>query len=229
MKRHSWFSYCLFFCVHDTKHILRVCFSTLWMVVHISNILLHFNTVRLVIIHSGLILFCVDSMDLLRLLHTIHKSFDSFDNKCFLIWLEFQDKQLINLLFSNFSSNYLFNLFFFFFFSFCLNVLLTHGLMGLLLRFISIEHHLAFAAAMIVRFITRRFIGEYDPNVEKVYSFNTIMDNESVLFEILDAKSDQLNVSNININIFIVCIPFLTHCVVYFLSYFRWSFHTILF
>lgn len=49
--------------------------------------------------------------------------------------------------------------------------------------------------AMVVRFITRRFIGEYDPNLEKVYSFNTIMDNEAVLFEILDAKSGQLNVS----------------------------------
>lgn len=50
---------------------------------------------------------------------------------------------------------------------------------------------------MVVRFITRRFIGEYDPNLEKIYSFNTIMDNETVLFEILDAKSGQLNVSNI--------------------------------
>lgn len=49
--------------------------------------------------------------------------------------------------------------------------------------------------AMVVRFITRRFIGEYDPNLEKIYSFNTIMDNETVLFEILDAKSGQLNVS----------------------------------
>lgn len=49
-------------------------------------------------------------------------------------------------------------------------------------------------AAMVVRFITRRFIGEYDPNLEKVYSFSTIIDNEMVLFEILDAAG-QLNVS----------------------------------
>lgn len=48
---------------------------------------------------------------------------------------------------------------------------------------------------MVVRFITRRFIGEYDPNLEKVYTFSTIMDNEPYLFEILDAKSGQLNVS----------------------------------
>lgn len=49
--------------------------------------------------------------------------------------------------------------------------------------------------AMVVRFITRRFIGEYEKKMEKIYSFNTIMDNEAVLFEILDAKSGQLNVS----------------------------------
>lgn len=48
---------------------------------------------------------------------------------------------------------------------------------------------------MVVRFITRRFIGEYDPNLEKIYSFSTIIDNEMVLFEILDAAG-QLNVSN---------------------------------
>lgn len=47
---------------------------------------------------------------------------------------------------------------------------------------------------MVVRFITRRFIGEYDPNLEKIYSFSTIIDNEMVLFEILDAAG-QLNVS----------------------------------
>ena len=41
-------------------------------------------------------------------------------------------------------------------------------------------------AALVVRFITRRYIGEYDPNLEKVYTFHTMMDNEMVLFEILD-------------------------------------------
>lgn len=52
-----------------------------------------------------------------------------------------------------------------------------------------------FIAAMVVRFITRRFIGEYDPNFEKVYTFSTIIDDEMVLFEILDAAG-QLNVSS---------------------------------
>lgn len=47
---------------------------------------------------------------------------------------------------------------------------------------------------MVVRFITNRFIGEYDPNLEKIYPFNTIVDNEMVSFEILDAAG-QLNVS----------------------------------
>lgn len=46
----------------------------------------------------------------------------------------------------------------------------------------------------MVRFITRRFIGEYDPNLEQVYAHSTIMDNEAVLFEILDAAG-HLNVN----------------------------------
>lgn len=51
-------------------------------------------------------------------------------------------------------------------------------------------------SAMVVRFITRRFIGEYDPNLERVYTFNTLVDNELVLFEILDAAGQ--NVSRFN-------------------------------
>lgn len=43
-----------------------------------------------------------------------------------------------------------------------------------------------FCLALVVRFITRRYIGEYDPNLEKVYTFHTVMDNEMVYFEILD-------------------------------------------
>lgn len=48
---------------------------------------------------------------------------------------------------------------------------------------------------MVVRYITKRFIGEYDPNLEKVYTFNTIVDSEVVPFEILDAAG-QPNVIN---------------------------------
>ncbi|KAL3280412.1 hypothetical protein HHI36_017894 [Cryptolaemus montrouzieri] len=40
--------------------------------------------------------------------------------------------------------------------------------------------------AMVVRFITRRYIGEYDPSLEKVYTFHTVIDNEMVYFDILD-------------------------------------------
>ncbi|CAH0397476.1 unnamed protein product [Chilo suppressalis] len=45
-------------------------------------------------------------------------------------------------------------------------------------------------SALVVRFITRRFIGEYDPNLEKVYTFQTVIDNEMVYFEILDSAGD---------------------------------------
>lgn len=40
--------------------------------------------------------------------------------------------------------------------------------------------------AMVVRFITRRFIGDYD-SCERVYMYNTTIDNEIVNFEILDS------------------------------------------
>lgn len=51
---------------------------------------------------------------------------------------------------------------------------------------------------MVVRFITRRFIGDYDPNLEKVYTFNTVVDNDVVSFEILDAAG-QMNVSDMRV------------------------------
>uniref|UniRef100_T1GFG3 small monomeric GTPase n=1 Tax=Megaselia scalaris TaxID=36166 RepID=T1GFG3_MEGSC len=44
---------------------------------------------------------------------------------------------------------------------------------------------------MIVRFITRRFIGEYESNSERMYHFSTIVDNELVQYEILDATCQQ--------------------------------------
>ncbi|KAL1110292.1 hypothetical protein AAG570_008369 [Ranatra chinensis] len=43
--------------------------------------------------------------------------------------------------------------------------------------------------ALVVRFITRRYIGEYDSSLEKVYTFHTLLDNEMVYFEILDTAS----------------------------------------
>lgn len=39
---------------------------------------------------------------------------------------------------------------------------------------------------MVVRFITRRYIGDYDPTLEKIYAFHTVIDNEMVYFDILD-------------------------------------------
>lgn len=43
-----------------------------------------------------------------------------------------------------------------------------------------------FISALVVRFITKRYIGEYDPTLEKMYSFHTVIDNDMVYFQILD-------------------------------------------
>lgn len=55
--------------------------------------------------------------------------------------------------------------------------------------------------ALVVRFITRRYIGEYDPTLEKVYTFHTLIDNEMVYFEILDTAGQphvSFTVQNVN-------------------------------
>lgn len=54
--------------------------------------------------------------------------------------------------------------------------------------------------AMVVRFITRRFIGEYDPNLEKIYTCQTTLDNEAIQFDILDATG-QLQVGESNMHL----------------------------
>lgn len=46
--------------------------------------------------------------------------------------------------------------------------------------------------AMVVRFITRRYIGEYDPSLEKIYTYHTVIDNEMLCFDVLDTAG-QLN------------------------------------
>ncbi|XP_026812249.1 ras-related and estrogen-regulated growth inhibitor [Rhopalosiphum maidis] len=40
--------------------------------------------------------------------------------------------------------------------------------------------------ALLVRFVTKKFIGDYDPNLEKVYTYQVCMESETVNFEILD-------------------------------------------
>ncbi|XP_065169359.1 ras-related and estrogen-regulated growth inhibitor isoform X2 [Atheta coriaria] len=42
-------------------------------------------------------------------------------------------------------------------------------------------------SAMVVRFITNRYIGEYDPTLEKIYTFHSVIDNEVIYFDILDS------------------------------------------
>lgn len=50
--------------------------------------------------------------------------------------------------------------------------------------------------AMVVRFITRRFIGDYDSSTDKVYNYSTFIDNEMITFEIIDTPGVR-NVSSL--------------------------------
>lgn len=43
-------------------------------------------------------------------------------------------------------------------------------------------------SAMIVRFITKRFIGDYDPNAPKSYAFRYNVDNEEIFFQLIDGS-----------------------------------------
>nr|XP_002126977.1 ras-like protein family member 11A [Ciona intestinalis] len=45
--------------------------------------------------------------------------------------------------------------------------------------------------AMAVRFVTKRFIGDYDPNLETIYRHTAVVDDEVVNFEIMDTAGQQ--------------------------------------
>ncbi|NWU07045.1 RERG inhibitor, partial [Cephalopterus ornatus] len=45
--------------------------------------------------------------------------------------------------------------------------------------------------ALTVRFITRRFIGDYDPTLEMIYRHVAVIDGEMVHFEILDTAGQE--------------------------------------
>ncbi|XP_010074146.1 PREDICTED: ras-related and estrogen-regulated growth inhibitor-like [Pterocles gutturalis] len=47
------------------------------------------------------------------------------------------------------------------------------------------------AGALTVRFITRRFIGDYDPTLEMIYRHVAVIDGEMVHFEILDTAGQE--------------------------------------
>uniref|UniRef100_UPI00358F08E0 ras-related and estrogen-regulated growth inhibitor-like isoform X2 n=1 Tax=Myxine glutinosa TaxID=7769 RepID=UPI00358F08E0 len=51
--------------------------------------------------------------------------------------------------------------------------------------------------AMIVRFLTGRFIGDYDPTLETVYKHSIKIDGDLVDFEIFDTAKEDLRVNNI--------------------------------
>ncbi|XP_076466874.1 ras-related and estrogen-regulated growth inhibitor-like [Babylonia areolata] len=44
-------------------------------------------------------------------------------------------------------------------------------------------------SALTVRFLTRRFIGDYDPHLEKVYTCTRCVDGDTVVFEVLDTAA----------------------------------------
>ncbi|XP_069135770.1 ras-related and estrogen-regulated growth inhibitor-like [Argopecten irradians] len=46
-------------------------------------------------------------------------------------------------------------------------------------------------SALSVRFLTKRFIGEYDQTIESKYKYTTVVDTESITFEILDTISNR--------------------------------------
>lgn len=45
-------------------------------------------------------------------------------------------------------------------------------------------------SALSVRFLTKRFIGEYDQSIESKYKYTAVIDGESVTIEVLDTISD---------------------------------------
>jgi Ras family len=59
-------------------------------------------------------------------------------------------------------------------------------------------------SALVVRFITRRYIGEYDPTLEKLYTFNTLIDSEMACLEILDTAGQP----HVSLFIFLPCFRF---------------------
>ncbi|XP_064628939.1 ras-related and estrogen-regulated growth inhibitor-like [Lineus longissimus] len=56
-------------------------------------------------------------------------------------------------------------------------------------------------SAITVRFLTKRFIGEYDQTIENKYRHNTMIDNETVLIEVIDtcSKPESLSIKEDNI------------------------------
>ncbi|XP_078663365.1 ras-related and estrogen-regulated growth inhibitor-like [Branchiostoma floridae x Branchiostoma belcheri] len=47
--------------------------------------------------------------------------------------------------------------------------------------------------AMTVRFVTKRFIGDYDPTLEAIYHHRTFIDDNPVQFEVLDTAGQEEN------------------------------------
>ncbi|XP_046446068.1 ras-like protein 1 [Daphnia pulex] len=59
-------------------------------------------------------------------------------------------------------------------------------------RVMVLGHHSVGKSAFVVRFLTRRFIGDYDPKLERCYPVNTTLNGEHVMLELLDSGGHHL-------------------------------------
>ncbi|XP_045024916.1 uncharacterized protein LOC116916320 [Daphnia magna] len=61
-------------------------------------------------------------------------------------------------------------------------------------RVMVLGHHSVGKSAFVVRFLTRRFIGDYDPKLERCYPVNTTLNGDHVMLELLDSGGHHLEV-----------------------------------
>lgn len=66
-------------------------------------------------------------------------------------------------------------------------------------------------SAIVVRIMTGRFIWEYDPTLEAVYRYNTTIDDDQAIIEILDTAGMVKSICNILIKIYIFIYVHLNH------------------
>jgi len=59
-------------------------------------------------------------------------------------------------------------------------------------------------AAFVVRFLTRRFIGDYDPKCQKTYCISTALNGDQINLELLDAGGHYLEVLKLYIMAYIL-------------------------
>lgn len=71
------------------------------------------------------------------------------------------------------------------------------------------------STALTVRFLTKRYIGEYDHQADKVHKHEILVDTEAVLVEIWDTCMVSKYLILLNLNIFVNLHNFLSHLIYY--------------